>query len=189
MNFFEKDGIVVGVDEAGRGALAGPVVAAGCIIFKKDEGFFKEYVRDSKKMSKKQRVDARIELEKYCIFEVFEVGNDEIERVNILNATLVAMNGAIEKVLKHGYDVSRIIVDGNRAPRKDCETIIKGDDRYYEIAAASIFAKTYRDDLMTRMGSIFPDYGFDRNFGYGTKRHFEQVKKHGFCHIHRRSWF
>ena len=178
--------IVCGVDEAGRGPLAGPVCAAAVILPK---NFEIEGLNDSKKISEKKReILFDIIKEKavaYCIaFGTVE----EIEEYNILEATYIAMNRAID-----GLDVKPdfALIDGNRVPKGisvPCETVVKGDAKSCSIAAASILAKVTRDRLMLEYDKKYPQYLFAQHKGYGTKAHYEAIKQHGVCEIHRLSF-
>ena len=177
---------VCGVDEAGRGPLAGPVCAAA-VIFSEDVEI--EGLNDSKKLSEKKR-EALYDVIKekalaYCIaFGTVE----EIESINILEATFVAMNRAIE-----GLSVSAdyALIDGNRVPKNikiPCETVVKGDAKSCSIAAASILAKVTRDRLLLEYDEKYPEYNFKKHKGYGTKEHTDLILKYGPCEIHRLSF-
>lgn len=190
MIFFNASKYIIGVDEAGRGALAGEVFACACVVLKKDVDFFEKHVKDSKKIPRKKRDFVRLELEKRCVFEISSASVQEIVEKNILNATMLAMNRALDGLLtKLNIENFEIIIDGNKTPRKNSISIIKGDDKFFEIAAASIFAKTERDRKMIEYSQKFQEYGFEKHFGYGTKMHFDRVLKNGLCEIHRKSWF
>ncbi len=190
MKFFNASKYIIGVDEAGRGAMAGEVFACACVIFDKDFAFFEQNVKDSKKIPRNKRDNVRATLEKKCFLKIASANIFEIEEKNILNATMLAMNRAIDGLLaEHNLENYEIIIDGNRTPRNGAETIIKGDDKFFEIAAASIFAKTERDREMIKYAAKFPNYDFEKHFGYGTKAHFDAVLKHGLCEIHRKTWF
>jgi ribonuclease HII len=176
---------IAGVDEAGRGPLAGPVVAAA-VIFPKY--LLIEGVNDSKKCSAKKR-DALFSL---IIEQVLSVGigivdHIEIDRINILKATVLAMQNSLEKLnVKPDF----VIVDGNSFKHNTLkfQNIIGGDASSFTIAAASIIAKVTRDRIMNEMDVKFPKYGFARHKGYGTHQHIEAIQKYGFCEIHRRSF-
>ena len=174
-----------GVDEAGRGPLAGPVVVAAVILPPEYE---LESLDDSKRLSalKRERLTPQIEAQAIA-FNVQFVEVDEIDRVNILQATLNGMQRAIEKLEPTPH---RVMIDGNRAPRLCCEvkTIIGGDRLIPSISAASILAKVYRDRLMQSMHHLYPDYGFDRHKGYPTPQHLERLRALGPCPIHRKSF-
>ena len=174
--------IIAGTDEVGRGCLAGPVVAAAVILKKKIEN-----LDDSKKLtSKKRNTLSNIVLESsYYGFGV--VTNDEIDQINILNASLLAMKRAIRNL---PIKPTLVLVDGIYKPDLDIpmKTIIGGDSLEDAISAASIIAKVYRDNLMTEYNKIYPDYSFEKNKGYGTKEHFFAIQKKGICKIHRKSF-
>lgn len=178
--------IVCGVDEAGRGCLAGPVVAAAVILPKK---FSHEFLNDSKLLSKEQRDELRPIIEKEALsFGVGIIDNTVIDEVNILQATFLAMHKAIDGLKKKP---SLLIIDGNRfKPFEDIKhkTIIGGDELYMEIAAASVLAKTYRDELMEQLHHEFPQYNWEQNKGYGTSEHREAIQQYGKCKYHRLSF-
>lgn len=174
-----------GLDEAGRGPLAGPVVAAAVIIV---EGFSLTGINDSKKLTREQRGAMAIRIRSECIFAVAVVGHEIIDEINILWASMRAMELALDGL---SQAPACIYVDGNRVPRQlegRAEAVIKGDGIYACIAAASILAKTTRDAHMVEMANEYPEYGFDRHFGYPTPDHFEALERHGPCAIHRRSF-
>ena len=174
-----------GVDEAGRGPLAGPVVVAAVIL----PAVYKlESLDDSKRISavKRELLAPRIEAQAIA-YAVEFVEADEIDRVNILQATLNGMKRAVEKLDPAPH---RAMIDGNRAPILSCEvtTVIGGDRLIASISAASILAKVYRDRLMLSMHDLYPDYGFDRHKGYPTAHHLDRLKTLGPCPIHRKSF-
>lgn len=174
-----------GVDEAGRGPLAGPVVVAAVILPLRYE---LESLDDSKRLSASSRERLAPQIESQAIaFAVEFVEVDEIDRVNILQATL---NGMQRAVVNLKPAPQRALIDGNKAPRLSCEvkTVIGGDRLIASISAASVLAKVYRDRLMLSMHSLYPDYGFDRHKGYPTAFHLERLKSLGPCPIHRRSF-
>lgn len=178
------DGAVAGVDEAGRGPLAGPVVAAAVIL---DIEHIPDGLADSKKLSATKREVLFDHLMSCAHVGIGEASVEEIDSINILQATMLAMTravGALTQVPVH------VLVDGNRLPRWDwaASAIVKGDDRCLSIAAASIIAKVHRDRIMTRLHSAHPDYGWDRNAGYGTPDHLNGLRQHGVTHHHRRSF-
>lgn len=185
-NCFREDCIEAGCDEAGRGCLAGPVFAAAVIL---PHDFECEELNDSKKISEKLRNQLRKAIEEnataYAIGIVFQ---QDIDKINILNASIAAMHKALD-----GLSVApqHIIVDGNRfKPYKDIpfQTIVKGDGKYMSIAAASILAKTYRDDYMNNLAKQFPAYGWDKNKGYPTKAHRRAIMECGITEHHRKSF-
>ncbi|MDP3539518.1 MAG: ribonuclease HII [Azonexus sp.] len=178
-------GLVCGIDEAGRGPLAGPVVAAAVIL---DPERPIPGLNDSKKLSEKKR-DALAVLirERAVAWAVAEASVEEIDRLNILHATMLAMQRAVA-----GLKVrpTSAMVDGNRCPKLDIpsEAVIKGDGKIASIAAASILAKTVRDAGMLALHSQYPMYGFDRHMGYPTAAHFQALEAHGASPVHRRSF-
>ncbi len=175
-----------GTDEAGRGCLAGPITAAA-VILPKD--FKNSILNDSKQLSKKKRelLKPIIELESVT-FGVAHVFQEEIDKINILNASILAMHKSIDSL---DMTPEFIIVDGNKfKPYNDIpfETIIKGDSKYLSIAAASVLAKTYRDMYMSKIHEEFPMYNWKKNKGYPTKEHREAIKKYGITKYHRTSF-
>ncbi len=174
-----------GVDEAGRGPLAGPVVVAAVIL---PADYDLEYLDDSKRLTalKRERLAPQIESQAVA-FAVEFVEVDEIDRVNILQATMNGMQRAVENL---NPAPQRAMIDGNRAPSLTCEvkTVIGGDRLVASISAASVLAKVYRDQLMLSMHDLYPDYGFDRHKGYPTAHHLERLKTLGPCPIHRKSF-
>ena len=186
-NFDEKyKKVIVGVDEAGRGPLAGPVIAAAVIVHE----YFPELseIDDSKKLTEKKREKLYNLIMEKCGVGIGSSDEVEIDSINILNATFSAMKRAIEKI-EEKYDI--ILVDGNhkiRGYEKEQEAIVKGDSKSLSIAAASIVAKVTRDRLLLNMDKEFPEYGFARHKGYGTKFHREMIISHGPCKYHRKSF-
>lgn len=183
---FSKVDLECGTDEAGRGCLAGPVTASAVILH---ENFKHTTLNDSKQLSHVKRMQLRPLIEKDAIsFYVAHVSPEEIDQINILNASIQAMHLAIEKLSK---TPEFIIVDGNRFKSyKDIphETIIKGDGKYLSIAAASVLAKTHRDAYMEKIHEEFPMYNWKQNKGYPTKEHREAIKEFGITPYHRRSF-
>ena len=175
-----------GTDEAGRGCLAGPVTAAAVIL---PDNFKNSILNDSKQLSKKKRFILKPIIEEQAItYGVAHVFQEEIDTVNILNASILAMHHSIDKLLK---TPEFIIIDGNKfKPYNDIpfETIIKGDGKYLSIAAASILAKTYRDLYMEKIHEEFPMYNWNQNKGYPTKEHRAAIKKYGITKYHRKSF-
>lgn len=175
-----------GTDEAGRGCLAGPVTAAAIVLPPK---FSNNILNDSKQLSESKRAILKPILEEKAIsFSVCHVFQDEIDEINILNASFMAMHRAIAKLEPLP---SFIIVDGNRFkpyPNIEHECIIKGDGKYMSIAAASVLAKTYRDEYMAEIHEEFPMYNWKKNKGYPTKEHREAIKKYGLTKYHRKSF-
>lgn len=186
LQHFQSTKIICGVDEAGRGCLAGPVVAAA-VILPKD--FKNEILNDSKQLKEKDRNELRIIIEKHAIsFGVGIIDNHKIDEVNILQATYLAMHQAISK-LKIKPEL--LLIDGNRfKPYKKIEhlSIIKGDATYIEIAAASVLAKTYRDEIMEKLHEEFPLYNWQKNKGYPTIEHRKAIKEFGSCICHRQTF-
>ena len=184
--FSNKDTIECGCDEAGRGCLAGPVVAAAVIL---PQGFLHPLLNDSKKLSDKQRRLLRPIIEQNAIaYCVGFVSNQEIDKINILQASFLAMNRAVEG-LKQKPEL--LLIDGNRFNNKTdiaFQCIVKGDSLYQSIAAASILAKTYRDDYMLNLHKEFPKYHWDKNMGYPTKQHRQAIIENGISPFHRKSF-
>lgn len=184
--FSNKETIECGCDEAGRGCLAGPVVAAAVIL---PQGFSHPLLNDSKKLSDKQRRLLRPIIEQNAIaYCVGFVSNQEIDKINILQASFLAMNRAIEG-LKQKPEL--LLIDGNRFNNKTdiaFQCIVKGDSLYQSIAAASILAKTYRDDYMLNLHKEFPKYHWDKNMGYPTKQHRQAIIENGISPFHRKSF-
>lgn len=185
-SFFQKELIEAGCDEAGRGCLAGPVFAAAVILPK---GLRMPSLNDSKKLSEAVRYELREQIEAKAIaWAVGIVTHDEIDKINILNASFLAMHRAIDQL---GTVPELLLIDGNRfnpyaGIKHQC--IIKGDAKFRSIAAASILAKTYRDDYMMEAHKRFPMYGWDRNKAYPTKEHRLAIREHGMSDIHRKSF-
>jgi ribonuclease HII len=179
-------GLEAGIDEAGRGCLAGPVTAAAVIL---PPNTNLPLLNDSKKMTEKQRYALRPEIEKQAIaFAIAHVYQDEIDTINILNASIKAMHLALEQLSPKPIHIA---VDGNRfKPFKEIpfDCIIKGDGKYQNIAAASVLAKTYRDDYMILLDYKYPGFGWEKNKGYPTKSHREAIKIFGITKHHRVSF-
>ena len=177
---------ICGVDEAGRGPLAGPVCAAAVIL---PEHCDIPGLNDSKKLSEKKREALYdVIIKKAVVYGIALVDNHEIDRINILNATYRAMESAVGKL---GVAADFAIIDGNRLPDRlqiPMQAVVKGDAKSVSIAAASILAKVTRDRLMLQMDEIYPVYGFAKHKGYGTKLHCEMLLKHGACEIHRQTF-
>jgi ribonuclease HII len=184
--YFQDELLEAGCDEAGRGCFAGPVFAAA-VILPKD--FSNPLLNDSKQIPEKIRYELRTVIEKEAIaFAVGSIDNCEIDEINILNASFRAMHVAIRQLRPQP---GLLLVDGNRfrTPQKiPYECIIKGDGIYASIAAASILAKTYRDDYMTRLHEEFPHYNWSSNKGYGTPEHRRAIEEFGICRYHRKSF-
>ncbi len=179
------EGMEAGCDEAGRGCLAGPVSAAAVIIPK---GVSIIGLNDSKQLSEKKRKELRLEIEEKCFWKVVMLGPEVIDKVNILNASIQAMQLALDGL---SNPFKHILVDGNRfKPYKEIPytTVVKGDGKYKSIAAASILAKTHRDELMEKLNLEFPEYGWGQNKGYPTSIHRAAIAEHG-SNIHHRKSF
>ena len=179
-----KELIIAGVDEVGRGCLAGPVVSAA-VVLKKSINL--NLLKDSKKISFNKREEISEHIKKNSYYALGIASVEEILNLNILQASLLSMKRAIEKLeIKPGIT----LIDGNFAPRglKNYKTIINGDEKIKVISAASIIAKVYRDRFMIRLSKKFSNYAWDRNFGYGTKAHFEGLKKYGVTSHHRKGF-
>jgi len=184
--FYQEELTEAGCDEAGRGCFAGPVFAAA-VILPKD--FFHPLLNDSKKLSAKQRYELRPVIERAAIsYAVASVDNDEIDAINILRASFKAMHLALAQLKqKPGL----LLIDGNRFikyKKINHHCIIKGDGIYASIAAASILAKTHRDDYMLQLHQEFPYYAWQSNKGYGTTEHRKAIEQYGLCKYHRKTW-
>jgi ribonuclease HII len=181
-----KDKVEAGLDEAGRGCLAGPVVAAAVILPKE---YRHPFLNDSKKLSRKQRDELEKEIKREAIaYSIAEVSEKKIDEINILNASFLAMHIALEEL---SLIPELLLIDGNRfKPYKKVphKCIIQGDGIYLSIAAASILAKTYRDELMLAYAKEYPNYGWHTNMGYATKEHQQAIMKHGQTPLHRKSF-
>ena len=178
--------LICGVDEAGRGPLAGPVYAAAVIL---GPDFDTEGLRDSKKLSESKRYSLALHIKKNALtWSVGICSASEIDEINIHQATLLAMKRAIEGL--SGYTSIKVMVDGLFCPQVDfpCKSIVKGDDNVAEISAASIIAKTERDLKMLEIDKIYPCYQFKKHKGYPTKLHIEMIKSEGLCEYHRKSF-
>ena len=175
-----------GLDEAGRGCLAGPVVAAAVVLPK---NYTHPHLTDSKQLSRAERNALRIEIERDAIaFAVAETSNTEIDQINVLNASILAMHRAVDKL---AVVPQLLLVDGNKFkpyPFVQHACIVKGDATYLSIAAASVLAKTYRDDLMERLSQEFPHYGWQTNAAYPTAAHYAAILAHGITPHHRLSF-
>tara|TARA_S200000501_G_scaffold377140_1_gene434389 strand:+ start:50 stop:649 length:600 start_codon:yes stop_codon:yes gene_type:complete len=186
MNNFSDSSFEAGVDEAGRGSLAGPVTAAAVILPK---NYKNKYLNDSKKLSEKKRIELKYIIENDSVdFAVCSIAPAVIDKINILNSTFRAMHGALNnlKIIPNF-----IIVDGNKFKKfkkVNHKCIVKGDSKYQNIAAASILAKTYRDLYMIDQHNRFPYFGWDKNKGYGTEYHINSIFKHGLTKLHRKSF-
>lgn len=185
-NYYEQGRVEAGCDEAGRGCLAGSVYAAAVIL---PPDYQNERLNDSKKLTARQRYALRQDIERDAVaWAVGVVTPQEIDQINILNASILAMHRALDQLQVRP---EAIIVDGNRfKPYRDLPhtTIVKGDGKYLSIAAASILAKTYRDDEMVRLAQEYPDYDWQHNMGYPTRKHREAIRQHGITPYHRRTF-
>ncbi|BBA28301.1 ribonuclease HII [Prevotella melaninogenica] len=183
---YYEDLIEAGCDEAGRGCLAGSVYAAAVIL---PPDYQNELLNDSKKLTAKKRYTLREEIERDAIaWSVGIVTPEEIDKINILNASFLAMHRALDQLKVRP---EAVIVDGNRfKPYQDLPstTIVKGDGKYLSIAAASILAKTYRDDYMLSLAEEYPQYDWQSNMGYPTKKHRQAIREHGITPYHRKSY-
>jgi ribonuclease HII len=175
-----------GCDEAGRGCYAGPVFAAAVIV---KRNFFHPLLNDSKQMSVEERNEVRSFIEQNAVcYSVAMIDNDEIDQINILRASFKAMHMALDSLKKKP---KLLLIDGNRfTPYQDIKhrCVIKGDGIYASIAAASVLAKTYRDEYMQRIHEEFPHYNWFNNKGYGTEEHRKAIEIHGLCKYHRKSF-
>ena len=182
-SYFKANNIEAGCDEAGRGCLAGPVVAAAVIL---PENYTQPLLNDSKKLTEKQRYKLRVEIEKDAIdFAVGIVDNHTIDEINILKSSIKAMHIALDELK---IIPEHIIIDGNRFYKfKNIphQCIVKGDSKYLSIAAASVLAKTYRDDLMNDLNKTYPEYNWKQNKGYPTKEHRKAIREFGTTPYHR----
>lgn len=185
-NYYEQGRVEAGCDEAGRGCLAGSVYAVAVIL---PPDYHNERLNDSKKLTARQRYALRQDIERDAVaWAVGVVTPQEIDQINILNASILAMHRALDQLQVRP---EAIIVDGNRfKPYRDLPhtTIVKGDGKYLSIAAASILAKTYRDDEMIRLAQEYPDYDWQHNMGYPTRKHREAIRQHGITPYHRRTF-
>lgn len=185
-SFFQDELVEAGCDEAGRGCLAGPVFAAAVIL---PRDFYHPLLNDSKQLSEKQRYELRPVIEqKATAFAVASLCNKEIDKLNILKASFKSMHLAIRKL---SVSPQLLLIDGNRFPaykKIPHKCIVKGDAKFASIAAASILAKTYRDDFMNSLHEMFPHYNWTKNKGYGTKEHQQALNKYGPCRFHRTSF-
>ena len=186
LSYMDADKTEAGCDEAGRGCLAGPVYAAAVIL---PQDYKNAALNDSKQLSDKQRYELRSEIEQHAIsYAIGIVSNEEIDQINILNASYLAMHRAIDQ-LKTAPN--HLLIDGNRFNpyKKTAHTcVVKGDGKYLSIAAASILAKTYRDDFMKKIAIQFPQYDWTSNKGYPTKKHRQAIFEHGLTPYHRKTF-
>lgn len=184
--YYRENLIEAGCDEAGRGSLSGPVYAAAVIL---PRGYRNEMLNDSKQLSSQQRDSLRTQIEHDALaFAVAAVDNNEIDRLNILRASIHAMNLAVKQL---HTKPQMLLIDGNRfVSETDIPyvCIVKGDGKYQSIAAASILAKTYRDEYMQKQHLKYPQYGWDTNKGYPTAKHYDAIEQYGITSLHRKSF-
>ena len=180
----KKYRIIAGVDEVGRGCLAGPVVSAAVILKK---GIKIENLKDSKKLNFGQRIEISKNIKKNSYFSIGVASVEEIEKLNILKASLLSMKRAIMNLSKKP---DLVLIDGIFAPKvsNPCKTVVKGDEKIKCISAASILAKVYRDKIMIKMSKKYKNYSWNKNFGYGTKQHLMGLKKYGLTTMHRKNF-
>lgn len=180
-----EDFLLCGVDEAGRGPLAGPVVAAAVIL---NKGFILEEINDSKKLSEKKREALFPKIKENSLYGIGIASPEEIDKLNILNATFLAMQRAVEGI---GVPADLILVDGNRLPsiEGNMQAVVKGDGKSASIAAASILAKVTRDHIMLSLDEEYPQYDFKKHKGYPTKEHYALLQQYGMSPCHRKSFF
>tara|TARA_Y100001970_G_scaffold248592_1_gene318278 strand:- start:442 stop:1011 length:570 start_codon:yes stop_codon:yes gene_type:complete len=176
--------VFAGIDEVGRGCLAGPVISCALIL---KNSINKKILKDSKTISFKDRAKIAEYIKKNSWYAIGAASVNEIDKYNIFNATLLSMERAVKKLKKKPY---LFLIDGTHAPKKikNSKTVIKGDKKIKCISAASIVAKVYRDNYMTKLGNKFPQYKWDKNFGYGTCQHLGALKKFGVTDYHRKSY-
>jgi ribonuclease HII len=184
--YFKENSVEAGCDEAGRGCLAGPVFAAAVIL---PCDFENEILNDSKMLTEKQRFELRPLIEKEAVaWAVEAISNEEIDEVNILKASFLAMNNAVQRLK---IQPEHLLIDGNRfrpQTKIPFTCMIKGDGRFFSIAAASVLAKTYRDDFMAKIHNEFPDYDWKKNKGYPTQKHRDAIRKYGVTKYHRKTF-
>ncbi|MBP5548432.1 MAG: ribonuclease HII [Bacteroidales bacterium] len=186
LSYHNKSVIEAGCDEAGRGCLAGPVYAAAVIL---PNDYSNESLNDSKKLTASQRNKLRVQIEHDAIaWAVAMVDNNGIDELNILRASFHAMNLAVKQL---NVQPQELLIDGNRFVNETdlpYYCIVKGDGKYQSIAAASILAKTYRDEYMTQQHALYPQYGWDSNKGYPTSKHYDAIEQFGITPLHRKSF-
>lgn len=184
--------ICCGIDEVGRGPLCGPVVAAAVILPYNTPSEILSEIHDSKKLSLKKRTYLFEKINEFAQTSIGEASVEEIDEINILNATMLAMTRAFEKLQTNSnHNPEHILIDGNRIPKDlplPAEAVVKGDSKSLSIAAASIIAKHHRDLYMIELDKTYPGYGWAKNAGYGTKQHLEALRKQGVTPHHRRSF-
>lgn len=188
----QHKGPVAGIDEAGRGPLAGPVVAS-CVFIPDQSAPFLEHVKDSKKLTPLKREALFTEITRHCAFGIAVADPQEIDEINILQATFLAMTRSVDGLhMAFNVDLAAILVDGNHKPKglehPNIIPVVKGDDKSYSIACASILAKVTRDRIMRELDEAHPQYGWANNMGYPTAEHMAAVKEFGPCAHHRQSF-
>jgi ribonuclease HII len=190
LSFYNENKIIIGVDEVGRGCLAGDIFVCALII--KNHQNFHKNVNDSKKLSFKKRIEIYNHTNENdnVIYSISQINSNRIDEINILNATMEGIKFACDDLIKKINHYDAIIIDGNKAPKElNAITIIKGDEKYKEIALASIIAKVSRDLYMIEIAKKYPEYNFEKHFGYGTKKHFEAIKNYGIiANLHRKTF-
>lgn len=187
LDALQPDGVIIGVDEVGRGPLIGEVVAAAVVL---PESCTLP-LADSKKLNESRRIELAEQIKIQAIaYSIASATPQEIDDLNILNATMLAMQRAIQEVSQQVESVKEILVDGNRCPRTSspCRAIVKGDDKVAQISAASILAKVYRDQQMIEIDQQYPQYGFAQHKGYPTSKHLEAIQEHGLIAGYRKSF-
>ena len=190
-SLYKGPGLVFGIDEAGRGPWCGPVVAA-CVCWpnQRIDPELAKQINDSKKLSAQKREQLFPLIMNSAFVGVGQASAEEIDRINILQATFLAMDRALQNTAENGHTASFALIDGNRLPKWDlpCQTLIKGDSLSLSIAAASIIAKVTRDHIMTDLAKQYPEYAWHKNAGYGTADHIAALKKYGVTPLHRKSY-
>lgn len=185
--FLSLTGRTVGVDEVGRGPLIGDVVAAAVIL----PADCQLPLRDSKKINETEREVLAEQIKQQAVaYSIAVATPEEIDELNILHATMLAMQRAVQKVIDAGFEIKIAYIDGNRCPQLPvvCQSVVKGDDRVAEISAASILAKVYRDQQMLELHEKHPEYGFNEHKGYPTKKHLAALKQFGMIHGYRKTF-
>jgi len=190
-SLYKGSGLVFGIDEAGRGPWCGPVVAA-CVCWpdKKIDPELATQINDSKKLSAQKREKLFPLIMNSAYVGIGQASAQEIDEINILQATFLAMDRSLQNAAKNGHTASFALIDGNRLPRwtLPCQALIKGDSLSLSIAAASIIAKVTRDHIMRELAKEYPEYAWDKNAGYGTAEHIAALKKYGITPHHRKSY-
>ncbi|MDX1351894.1 MAG: ribonuclease HII [Thiomicrorhabdus sp.] len=185
--FFSLTGTTVGVDEVGRGPLIGDVVASAVILPKDCQ----LPLRDSKKLTESKRQALAEQIKQQAVaYAITFASPEEIDQLNILNATMLAMQRAVQEITDRGHEIQLVYVDGNRCPKLSCtcQSVVKGDDKVMEISAASILAKVFRDQQMYELHQKYPQYGFNEHKGYPTAKHLSALKEFGMIPGYRKSF-